>query len=218
MRSGPNVSMMRRWTVVFPEPEPPAMPMTTGIGSILVFLFLAGGLGRGLLLGEAGALGEAGSAALLPARPRDHHDGALPRLLVERRGLLVELVAAGRLPVEERLYALSGIADDVIDEGAAKLLDAVRDGLELAVFLVVELDLDERAVGAVVLPGGAVGLREEIPDELAAKRLVEHRAEHGPPVGRHLPDLGEHRIHLQAVVRDEVVGTEEPEEAGEDDA
>src|SRR5690554_625204 len=217
MRSGPNASMMRRWTVVLPEPDPPAMPMTTGMRSVLVF-FLAGGLRGGLLLGDAGAFGAALGATLLPARPRNHHDGALPRLLVERRGVLIEFVAAGRLPVEERLDALGGITDDVVDEGAAELLDAVRDGPEVTVLLVVEPDLDEGAVGAVVVPGGAVDLREEVPDELAAERLVERGAEHRPPVGRDLPDLRERRVHLQAIVRDEVVGPEEPEEAGEDDA
>src|SRR5690606_34004843 len=130
--------MTRRWTVVLPDPDPPAMPMTTAmrkwevgrgkyegqrqavafslrpsrfdpLASVFVLVVRAAGSALGLGLG-AGAL--AGLAARLPAGRRDHHDGAAFR--VQFRGVGIHFEALGSVPVVERLDVVGQLGDDVV--------------------------------------------------------------------------------------------------------
>ena len=115
---------MQRSTVVLPDPEPPAIPITTGGGPIFDF---------GLLFNHRNDAGFGG--------------------FIEGRGRFVVAEAGGMLPAEERFEFFGCLANDEVDELPAQGFDVVRDRLALAGFINEKLDPDKLAIGMIVFPG-----------------------------------------------------------------
>src|SRR5690625_297332 len=111
-------------------------------------------------------------------------------------------------PFEERFKTLRRFADDEVDELSAEWLYVMRDGFALLTVFHKKLNRDRLFVRMIVIPCVAVDARKQIPYELAFHPLIQHRADQRLPVRGHTPEVWQRCIHPQAIVRNQVVGTQ----------